>query len=459
LESHASGFGINVVGRLTAASGVGLSARYVARALVDAGITVRLVDLGGGTSAAASGNAVPGQQAQGALTRTPVDLLVLDAISLSDLLLEPVGPPGVAEQIPGWRHWLGKSELRVGLIWWELAHVSRRIACALELFDVLLAGSDYLGAVYAKTVSGVHVIPFRQPLQFPAAIPTDRSRFGLPEGVFLLAMSFDPNSDVERKNPFGAIEAFRAAFVSNPEVRLVIKLNAVKVDFPAVLAALARLREIVAADPRILLVERSLPYEELLSLYASCDAFVSLHRAEGLGLVPMEAMYLGKPVIATAWSGNMSYMSPRNACLARYKLIPVVGGIPEFTRAYLQMDTVWADPDLGEAAAWMRHLASDPALCREIGGRAAADIREYMRRADDVPWAEQLRALWEQRRFMPESSRKGEAEIRALRTAVATHREAMMPLPQRLACKVRRETERRLLWRLRTPAAPGGLKA
>jgi len=332
-------------------------------------------------------------------------------------------------------------------------------ARAIEPFDAALAASGIIRGALESGLSNVLTLPAIHRLHPPASVAPSRSRFGLPEGMFLLAMSFDPNSDVERKNPFGAVEAFRTAFVSNPDVRLVIKLNALKVNLPAVLAALARLREIAAADPRILLVERSLPYEELLSLYASCDAFVSLHRAEGLGLVPMEAMYLGKPVIATAWSGNMSYMSPCNACLVRHRLIPVEGGIPEFTRAYLQMDTVWADPDLGEAAAWMRRLASDPALCREIGARAAADIREYMRRADDAPWAEQLRALWEQRRFMPESSRKGEVEIRALRAAVATHREAMLPLPQRLASKVRREAERRLLWRLRAAAAPGGSRA
>ena len=44
-------------------------------------------------------------------------------------------------------------------------------------------------------------------------------------------------------------------------------------------------------------------------MIASCDCYVSLHRSEGLGLTMAEAMYFGKPVIATAYSGNLDFMN------------------------------------------------------------------------------------------------------------------------------------------------------
>ena len=46
---------------------------------------------------------------------------------------------------------------------------------------------------------------------------------------------------------------------------------------------------------------------------AACDAYVSLHRSEGTGLTITDAMALGKPVIATGWSGNMDFMNVANS--------------------------------------------------------------------------------------------------------------------------------------------------
>ena len=58
-------------------------------------------------------------------------------------------------------------------------------------------------------------------------------------------------------------------------------------------------------------------------MVASCDCYVSLHRSEGFGLTPAEAMYLGKPVIATAYGGVMEFMTPENAYLVDHTMTRV----------------------------------------------------------------------------------------------------------------------------------------
>src|SRR5204863_2201067 len=104
----------------------------------------------------------------------------------------------------------------------------------------------------------------------------------------------EPTSDPARKNPFGAIKAFQSAFSQNDSAHLVIKVNNAQAG-GACSSLLAQLRdEMAPLGNRVTLVETILTYGEVLQLYASCDVFVSLHRAEGFGLGLMEAIALGK---------------------------------------------------------------------------------------------------------------------------------------------------------------------
>ena len=63
--------------------------------------------------------------------------------------------------------------------------------------------------------------------------------------------------------------------------------------------------------------------DEKNALLAACDCYVSLHRAEGLGLTLAEAMALGKPAIATGYSGNRHFMTDENSFLVGYRLTSV----------------------------------------------------------------------------------------------------------------------------------------
>ena len=105
-------------------------------------------------------------------------------------------------------------------------------------------------------------------------------------------------------------------------------------------------------------------------MLAACDCYVSLHRSEGFGLTPAEAMYLGKPVIATGYSGNLDYMTPENSYLVDYELQRIGRGNSPYPA-----DGEWADPDIDHAARLMREVVEDPLAAERRGQQAAADIR------------------------------------------------------------------------------------
>jgi glycosyltransferase involved in cell wall biosynthesis len=125
----------------------------------------------------------------------------------------------------------------------------------------------------------------------------------------------------------------------------------------------------IGGDKRIRIINETMAKSKLLSLMSECDCYISLHRAEGLGLGPMEAMLLGKPVIVTNYSGNTDYAKPDNACLVDFSLIPVREG-----QYIFHEDQVWADPDVKLAAWYMKKLVAEPEFGISLGQKAAAYI-------------------------------------------------------------------------------------
>jgi len=238
----------------------------------------------------------------------------------------------------------------------------------------VLAPTRFVQTIVESNVPGAQTLHFPIVIPVPTAARPNRARFGLPERGLVFLSAFDVASDLHRKNPWAAIEAFQSAFVEQEPVHLVVKLNNSNL-WPHVQPLLDRLRQTAADDRRVVLVDEHLSQSDLFSLYASCDVFVSLHRAEGLGLILMEMMSLGKPVIATAWSGNMDFTSPDNACLVDYNMVPVESTHTSYQDESARSATQWADPRVATAVAWMRRLHAEPALRTRIGQQAAETMR------------------------------------------------------------------------------------
>jgi glycosyltransferase involved in cell wall biosynthesis len=192
----------------------------------------------------------------------------------------------------------------------------------------------------------------------------DRAAFGLPERAVIVLASFSLASSFARKNPLGAIAAFRAAFGDRPDRLLLLKIGKPE-HYPDDLAAI---RHAAAGAANIRVETRRFGDAERHALTACADIVLSLHRAEGFGLVPAEAMLLGKPVVATGWSGNMDFMNADSAALVDYRLVAAA----DPRGVYAVRGAMWAEPDPGAAAALLVELADDPARRAALGARGQA---------------------------------------------------------------------------------------
>jgi glycosyltransferase involved in cell wall biosynthesis len=201
----------------------------------------------------------------------------------------------------------------------------------------------------------------------------DRARFGIPERACAFVTAYDTRSDAGRKNPMGAVDAFTRAFPrERDDVRLVLRIQNARGAAASPGSDEATLRERAARDPRVLIVEGAMTHDDVLALVVSCDVYVSLHRAEGLGLPPLEAMSLGRPVVATAWSGNLDYMTEDDSLLVPAVETPVGGtSIRAYDPVRMGEGQTWGEPDLAVAAAHLQRLADDPSLRARMGERAA----------------------------------------------------------------------------------------
>src|SRR5262249_39562651 len=214
----------------------------------------------------------------------------------------------------------------------------------------------------------------------------------------------------DRKNPLPTLEAFQRAFPADDRAMLVIKVNNPMAG-PALHPIVRQLRGQCAEDSRLRLVEEPLFYRDILTLYASCDAFVSLHRAEGLGLGLMEAMALGKPVIGTAWSGNMIFMSGSNSCPVGYRLLAGKTSLDVYSKRLLGRRALGGGPDVDDTPDWMRRLVTEPSLRLSIGLRAAESMTAWEAEASRGAFLDELRSIYEQLSSMP-SFRARRARLR-----------------------------------------------
>ena len=175
--------------------------------------------------------------------------------------------------------------------------------------------------------------------------------FGIEEDRFVFLCTFDFFSIVERKNPFGLIEAFSRAFAERRDVELIIKTT----NGRRRPSQFERLRVATNGLANVRVVDDYFCRADQMALLREIDALVSLHRSEGLGLHFAEAMALGTPVIATRYSGNLDFMDDDNSYLVDATLVPI-----QYGEGIYPASATWAAPDLDQAADIMRHVAGRP---------------------------------------------------------------------------------------------------
>ena len=269
----------------------------------------------------------------------------------------------------------------IGVWLWELETIPDHWLPMLDYVDEVWVPSRFIGQALKKvTEKPVTVIPYG--IDAPADENLTRADFDLREEDFLVLMMYDSNSYTSRKNPAAAIRAFREAFGEKPEhARLVIKISNPK---PEDLA----LMEMELKPGTYHLITERMSRTRLNSLIRLCDVYVSLHRAEGFGLVIAEAMKLGTSVVATNWSANTEFMPADASCPVDCQLVPVKGAY-QFDNGSMR----WAEPDEHQAAAYLKRLRDDPAWRREKAGAGQKYISEHF---SSSVCAERIRARMEE---------------------------------------------------------------
>ena len=343
------GFPLGIAGLFSTASGIGEGARLAYTALEAAGYTPGAFDL---------------SPAFGQTEFTDkVDRRAL-APGNGSVIVHHNGP-----FMPHALWALGRARVRsrriIGYWAWELPRLPDEWQASFRyVHEVWVPSSFTRDAIRAATTKPVHVVP--HPLPPMTVTPNMRSKLDLPPDALMVLNVVHLGSAFARKNPLAAIAAFRRAFGDAKDRVLVIKLIA----GGATRWAERALHEAIAGANNIRLVEGMLPEADMMGLTSAADIVISLHRSEGFGLVPAQAMALGKPVIATGWSGNLEFMTKRNSALVDYSLVPVHD--PEGT--FGGDGQMWADADVDDATQWLRRLASDAELRVKMGATAAEDI-------------------------------------------------------------------------------------
>lgn len=341
-------FGVNVAGYVRSEKGMGESVRSSMRALSAVGIAyeaTQIVDTGSlNTHPTASSDKHP----------YAINLIHVNA-----------------DQVPFVAGTLGRAffegRYNIGYWTWELSEFPMKWRRSFEYFDEIWVPSQFVLEAIAR-VSPIPVVrvPHSIAVEEGSGNPNETPPLRGHGGRFRFLFMFDFMSTWQRKNPFGVLEAFRCAFPSDEaEVELVIKT--MHAGFaPHVFQRLQQANR----GNRISVVDAAWNRTQVLQALRSCDCVVSLHRSEGFGLLLAEAMALGKPVIATNYSGNLDFMTPENSLLVDYRLVELTEDHGPYQRG-----NQWADPHLEHAAELMRWVVAHPEEVRAIGCRAAETIR------------------------------------------------------------------------------------
>lgn len=256
----------------------------------------------------------------------------------------------------------------IGLWPWELPRWPDSWRPALGLVDEIWAATRFAADSYADP-AGPPVRLMPSAVSVERLVPLRRADLDIPEDAFAYLFLFDFNSTMSRKCPDAVLEAFAKAFPPGTgKTALVVKCMNAKPENPA----WKKLQERAARDPRIILINRTLRYGHALGLILACDALVSLHRAEGFGRTLAEAMLLGKPVIATDFSGSADFLNDKTGFPVRWTPRPVAPG-----EYYFGDGQIWAEPDAEDAARLMRLVLEDQAGRRRIAAAGQAFIRRH----------------------------------------------------------------------------------
>ena len=340
-------FGVNLYGFLSTVSGVGASTRSFAQALEAARIPYHGISI-------PSWEDPDADRSLGKIAPYRANLLVQN-------------PDMFPRFVQAYGSELLKGCYNIGYWAWELPSPRSDWYHLYRYVDEIWVGCEFVREAF-QSLTKLPVTRMAlvvDGIERKAIYP--REHFGLPADTFVFGYIFDVASYFERKNPLCLVEAFKREFGNSRDVLLYLKYFNARHDEANVRA----LEEAVAGASNIRTFGGVMDDNEIVSLQNSFDCLVSPHRGEGFGYNMAEAMYLGKPVIATRYSSNLDFMREDNSYLIDCDLAP----IPLTMGPYLR-GSMWAEPSVEHLSHLMRTVFEDREGREEKGRRAAQEIRK-----------------------------------------------------------------------------------
>lgn len=328
--------GINIFSFLTSQNSVGESARKLTKALDEAAIpyvcnTLPIVD---------------NKEYKGLVTNLSDDSPYLVNIVCLNTMMIPV-------IIHHYGHDVFSDRYTIGICCWESENFPHPGPLS-DYFNEIWTISEFCEKSISRVLNQVTGI-----VKFPI-IPLTTHRLPEYQGKFVVLFMYDYGSTFQRKNPLLAITVFREAFGNDDSALLILKSS--RAEF---FEGVKEVMEAIGDSANIVHLNSNLSEEEKWRLFESCDVYLSLHSSEGLGFTPLEAMSIGKPVIATGYSGNMDYMTETNSIIVPYQIVDIPDGTPWYSG-----QGKWALPDVHYAATKLKELRHNPNLRQTLGNEA-----------------------------------------------------------------------------------------
>lgn len=300
---------------------------------------------------------------------------------LADLTVTPVSARAVSVQ-----HTFGRSfdpyapgSARIGRTMFETDRIPDDWVVRCNQMDEVWVPTPHNRDAF--TASGVEADrlvvvpgPFELDRLDPNAEPLD-----IPEAhgtVFLAAFDW-----TLRKGWDVLIDAWCEAFRDGDDVTLVLKtwstsrgLSLAEIEAEAA-GRIAATGHDPAAIADIVILDSLLPACKVASLYRAADVVVAPTRGEGWCRPLVEAMAMGRPVIATGWSGPAAFVDDTVGWSLPFSLADVSeeasDEVPTF-RGHR-----WAEPDRPSLVAALREAHDDPAARRARGESARVRAQAF----------------------------------------------------------------------------------
>lgn len=187
---------------------------------------------------------------------------------------------------------------------------------SIRLADRCLCVSDYwqkeleqrYGIEPYRVFNGVDWQRFSAPPVNTAKLKAELDLTGQP--IYLTVGGIEP-----RKNSLRLLRAFAQVLQQFPQAQLVIAGGATLFDYQDYRANFFSAVAELEIKPRSLILPGIIPEAQLSALYHAANGFVFPSLKEGWGLVVLEAIAAGLPVLTANQTPFTEYLSPQTACL------------------------------------------------------------------------------------------------------------------------------------------------